>query len=240
MHKVRKFSIGISAKFYFFEFLLFLFFRIFLSKFWTRTNILLTGTLGTTAFPSFDQTTSGFIVDPVTTVAFVTTAPSPGKVSSCDTRDWYHKSNDMWLVKMGVNHYARRGLLFFKCAMSHGHFACFYFYVRTDIRTAVILFCLLKIAEKQYFFILKFCFFFQTATDSNHVTSQVSVSQFLLWKDFDWLLVAKLTFQTIRLEVMKSHRHLKSCIWISKRFSHHKIFSICENINDTILFLIIL
>lgn len=99
MHKVWNFNspkfYGIFSSFvskidYFFEFL---------SKFWAQTNLLLTGTLGTTAFPTFDQTTSGFIVEPVTTVAFVTTAPSPGKVSSCDTRDWYHTSYDMWLVK---------------------------------------------------------------------------------------------------------------------------------------------
>ena len=71
------------------------------------------------------------------------------------------------------------------------------------------------------------------------------------WTEFRWihanfsfeipsLVTQTVPFQTIRLEVMKSHQSLKSCIWISKRFSHHEIFSICENINDTILFLIIL
>ena len=90
--------------------------------------------------------------------------------------------DDMWLVKWELTTMLA-GVAFFKCAMSHGHFACFYFYVRTDIRTAVII--LLKNCWKAVFFILKFCFFFQTATDSNIVTSQVSVRVFA--SDFDWV-----------------------------------------------------
>ena len=48
-----------------------------------------------------------------------------------------------------------------------------------------LLFCL-KIAEKQYFLFWNFASFFQTATDSNIVTSQVSVRVFAQ-TDFDWV-----------------------------------------------------
>ena len=115
--------------------------------------------------------------------------------------------------------------------------------------------------------------FFQNATDSNIVTSQVSVSSVFAYWDFDWvgcettvrvsidgissernsdefMRIFHLRFYLSWLRRYHSRRFvwrlwtrtnsLKSCIWISKRFSHHEIFSICENINDTILFLIIL